>query len=286
MKEQFNGEKIGNNIKNNIRNYTKNNIRNNKGNDIGRKLQKCITTDARKSFRIIKDKALNFIFPKTCPVCDKIIGHDKTICANCISKIHYIGEPRCKKCGKSLNDREAEYCIDCEKNHHLYKCGLAAFLYDDMVSKSIYRFKYHNRRTYAEFYGEAIAKTYGSIIGSWHADVIIPVPIHEKKLIKRGYNQAGLIAKKLGENLGMHVDERVLLRTVNTRPQKEMTKAERKKNLENAFKISKDVVKYKKVILVDDIYTTGSTIDECTRALLEAGIQSVYFVSLSIGAGI
>lgn len=265
LEERLNAKEIENNIRNN----TKNNI-----------------SEPIGTIFKIKDIVLSFIFPKTCPVCDKVIGHDKTICADCIKKIQYISEPRCKKCGKSLKDSEKEYCIDCEKNHHLYKCGIAAFLYDDVISKSIYRFKYHNRRTYAEFYGEAIAKMYGALIRSWHADVIIPVPIHEKKLIKRGYNQAGLIAKKLGENLGMNVDESVLLRTVNTRPQKEMTKAERRKNLEKAFKISRNVVKYKKVILVDDIYTTGSTIDECTRALLGAGIQAVYFVSLSIGAGI
>lgn len=233
-----------------------------------------------------RDKMLSAIFPKTCPVCDNVIGHDKTICPSCINKIHYISEPRCKKCGKGLKDKEAEYCIDCEKNHHLYKSGIAVFLYDDVVSKSIYRFKYHNRRTYAEFYGEAIAKRYGALIRSWQADVIIPVPINEKKLVKRGYNQAGLIANKLGKNLGINVDETVLIRTINTRPQKEMSKAERRKNLENAFKISRNVVKYKKVILVDDIYTTGSTIDECTKALLGAGIQVVYFVSLSIGASI
>lgn len=311
MKENFNTNEIDNNTRNKIRSKIRNEIKKNEirksdiknnnvneirssiKNEIGSNAQKNINKGIIKYMRMnlgktleIQDKILSAIFPKTCPVCDNVIGHDQTICMGCINKIHYISEPRCKKCGKGLKDKETEYCIDCEKNHHLYKCGIAAFLYDDVISKSIYRFKYHNRRTYAEFYGEAIAKGYGALIRSWQADVIIPVPIHEKKLIKRGYNQAGLIAKELGENLGMNVDERVLLRTVNTRPQKEMTKAERKKNLEKAFKISRNVVEYKKVILVDDIYTTGSTIDECTKALLGAGIQVVYFVSLSIGASI
>lgn len=245
--------------------------------------------DSQKVIRVlkdVKDALLSAIFPKTCPVCDNIIRYDDKICRKCVTKIKYIEEPRCKKCSKQLKDETAEYCLDCSRTHHFYRNGIAAFLYDDVVSKSIYKFKYHNRRTYAEYYGEAIAKGYESIISKWHADVIIPVPIHEKKLIKRGYNQAGLIAVQLGKNLGMKVDETVLLRKVNTRPQKEMTKAERKKNLENAFKIGQNVVKYKKVILVDDIYTTGSTIDECARVLLNAGVQNVYFVSLSIGAGI
>ena len=239
-----------------------------------------------KKISNLKATFLSSIFPKTCPVCDGVIGHDKYICERCVPKIHFIEGARCKKCGKQLVEKEAEYCNDCGKNHHLFKCGIAAFLYDDVVSKSIYKFKYQNRRTYAEFYGKAIAERYGTHIERWGADVIIPVPIHEKKLIKRGYNQAQLIANELGKNLEMAVDDKILMRRVNTRPQKEMSKAERKKNLEKAFKITTNVVKYRKVILMDDIYTTGSTIDECTKSLMDAGVESVYFVSLSIGAGI
>ncbi len=234
----------------------------------------------------IRCAIINSIFPKTCPVCDKVIAHDEYICRKCVPKIHYIGEPKCKKCGKQLSNKEIEYCNDCSKKKHFYNNGLAVFLYDDIISKSIYRFKYHNRRTYAQFYGKAIADNNGSQIKQWGAQVIVPIPIHEKKLIKRGYNQAELIARELGRNIGIKVDEKILVRVINTKPQKEMNKADRKKNLENAFKIATNVVEYKKVILVDDIYTTGSTIDECTLALKAAGVEQVYFVSLSIGAGI
>lgn len=239
----------------------------------------------RKAFTKGKNTLVNILFPKTCPVCDKVIRHDEEICKKCEAGIHFIEEPRCKKCSKELQDEETEYCTDCRKSCHLYKTGIAAFRYDDKISKSIYRFKYHNRRTYAAFYGRAIADKYGTQIRRLGADVIIPVPIHERKLIKRGYNQAELIANELGKNLGIAVDSRLLVRVIDTKPQKEMDKSERKKNLENAFKISADVVEYRKVILVDDIYTTGSTIDECAAALMAAGVREVDFVSLSIGAG-
>lgn len=230
--------------------------------------------------------ALGILFPKTCPICDKALGHGEDICGECVRKIHFIGEPRCKKCGKQLSDVRTEYCPDCSRNSHVYKTGIAAFLYDDLISKSIYRFKYHNRRSYAEYYGKAISKQYGTIIKRWNADVIIPVPIHEKKRIRRGYNQAELISRSLGRELHMETDSSYLVRMANTKPQKEMNKAERKKNLENAFKLTGNVVKYNKIILVDDIYTTGSTIDECARTLMAGGAREIYFVSLSIGAGI
>lgn len=226
------------------------------------------------------------LFPKSCPMCDEVMKRGMLICGNCEPKLVYINEPKCKKCGKQIENNETEYCNDCSKNPHYYKRGIAAFLYNDMVSHSIYRFKYHNRRTYAEFYGAAIAKMYYPEIRRWQADVIIPVPIHEKKMIKRGYNQAELIANELGKNLDMKVDGRLLKRVVNTRPQKEMSRNDRKKNMENAFKITNNVVEYKKIILVDDIYTTGSTIDACAKALLSAGVKEVYCVCLSIGQGI
>ena len=240
----------------------------------------------RKMMNKAKAVCLNCLFPKSCPACDKVIGYDEFICKECTSKIHFVNGARCKKCSKKLVEKEAEYCTDCGKNHHIYKSGIAPFYYDEIISKSIYRFKYHNRRTYAEFYGKAIADKYRKEIMAWDADVLIPVPIHQRKLIKRGYNQAELIAKELSKNIGMPIDTELLMRTVNTKPQKEMTKADRKKNLEKAFKIAKNVVEYKKVILVDDIYTTGSTIDACAKVLRDAGVWQVYFVSLSIGAGI
>ena len=112
------------------------------------------------------------------------------------------------------------------------------------------------------------------------------MPIHYRKMIKRGYNQAELIGRELGKALNIKVDSDYLIRALNTKPQKEMDKSRRKKNVENAFKITDNVVKYNKIILVDDIYTTGSTIDECAKVLLMAGVSEINFVSLSIGEGI
>lgn len=239
-----------------------------------------------KKYRQIFDSIFDILCPKTCPMCDKILAKDKKICTECERKLVYIFEPKCKKCGKELEDERKEYCGDCSVKKHYFKTGIAAFKYNGMISKSIYKFKYHNRRSYAAFYGDAISNVYENDILRWNADVIIPVPIHYKRRVKRGYNQAELVARELGDKLNISVDEKYLFRVANTKPMKELDKTDRKKNVEKAFKIYRNVVEYKKIILVDDIYTTGSTLDACAKVLLEAGAREVFFISLSVGQGI
>ena len=226
------------------------------------------------------------IFPKTCPMCDKVIYPYQDICDACERKLEYVSEPKCKKCGKPIRLMEQEYCMDCTKHVHYYEQGIAACVYSEQVKKSIYKFKYHNRRGYSEFYGKAIAAKYQKQIQAWKADVLIPVPIHYKRYVKRGYNQSKLLAKQLSKQLNIPMDSSILQRSINTKPQKELNVKDRLKNLESAFKITENVVKYKQVIIVDDIYTTGSTIDACAKILMDAGVKKIFYISLSIGAGI
>ncbi|MBQ1194321.1 MAG: ComF family protein [Lachnospiraceae bacterium] len=229
---------------------------------------------------------LDIVYPKVCPFCDGVIPMKQHICVKCASKVDFVKEPRCKKCGKPVIKEEQEYCEDCGDNRHLYNCGIASFVYSDVVKKSIYRFKYHNRRDYAVAYGNMIGNHFKREIDRWGAEALIPVPIHRKKLHSRGYNQAKLLSDELSKILNIPVDNQLLIRCNDTKPQKELSVCERRRNLENAFKITENVVKYRKIILVDDIYTTGSTIDACARVLLECGVKEIYYISLSIGAGV
>lgn len=189
------------------------------------------------------------------------------------------------KCGKPVEFQEIEYCYDCSRRKHVYDKGIGLFSYSDELKKSIYRFKYNNKREYAKFYGEEMVRHLGDIINEWDADMIIPVPLHKSRLIERGYNQAELIAKELSKGVGIPVKKDVLVRNKKTKPQKWLNEKERKDNIEKAFTIRKNIVKLKKVVLVDDIYTTGSTVDSCARELKDKGAEKVYCVSLSIGKG-
>ena len=114
---------------------------------------------------------------------------------------------------------------------------------------------------------------------------MIPIPIHKRKLEKRGYNQAELLADALGKKLDIPVERELLARVVNTEPQKSLDPEHREQNLKKAFQCTEKSVSYKKVLLVDDIYTTGATIEACTKSLHAAGIPDVYYTSVAIGTG-
>ncbi len=227
---------------------------------------------------------LGVLFPRTCPMCRRIIT-GAYICENCRTKLPYITGPRCCKCSKPVLKEEGEYCTDCGKGRHKYKKGLAAFLHTGELKQAVYSMKYDNKLEYGDFFAEETVKRHRREILSWGCDCIIPVPLFKKKKIKRGFNQAEVIAAKLSRRLQIPYNAKILYRVKDTEPMKQLDHIHRKKNLEKAFKISENIVKLNKVLLVDDIYTTGSTIDECSTVLLAAGAEEIYFICLSIGVG-
>ncbi len=188
------------------------------------------------------------------------------------------------RCGKPLADKRMEYCGDCSRKKHAFTQGKALWVYEDGVKASIYRFKYQDRREYARVYAEEIVKAHGGFIRSRHIQAILPVPLHKKRRRERGYNQAELLAKELGKLLGIPVYTDLFIRVRNTRPQKMLNDAERKNNLKEAFKITENIVQLKYILVVDDIYTTGSTLDAAAAALKEAGAAEVYTCCIGIGS--
>lgn len=191
----------------------------------------------------------------------------------------------CYKCGKQLDEEEREFCRDCSVKKHNFDRGVAAFSYSDAMKKSMYAFKYNNRREYAGFYAKELIERCGDIIKGWRAQALIPVPLHPSRYRARGYNQAEVLAREIGRQTGIKVDTKTLVRVKKTTPQKELNDRERNINIENAFQIAKNSVKYKNVIVVDDIYTTGATVDGCALALKAGGADRVYFMSVCIGNG-
>lgn len=211
------------------------------------------------------------------------------ICKGCEDKPVRILEPRCKKCSKPLLSSEQEYCYDCSVKDFHYQRGYSLWLYDEVMQKSMVAFKYNGRKEYVSYYVDEMVKHFTKEIRSIGPDVIMPIPVHPARRRQRGYNQAELIALELGRQLHILVRSDVLKRTVKTRPQKELSNIERMKNLEKAFAVNEvykdECRKYHKVLLVDDIYTTGSTIEACAKILLNSGVGEIYYVTLCIGQG-
>lgn len=230
------------------------------------------------------EKILGILYPRRCPVCHGIVkAQGALICPECKKELSPIREPICKKCGKPIADPAKEYCEDCRTRRHLYTRGLAALLYEGKIKESVWQMKFHNKREYIDFYGAYMAEVLGKKILEWGVQALIPVPPHRSKLRRRGFNQAELLAKGIGGALGIPVRTDIVQRVRKTKPQKELLYRERQNNLKGAFKISQYDVKLKKIVLVDDIYTTGSTVDEIAGRLLGQGAKEVYFVSLCIG---
>ena len=230
--------------------------------------------------------SVELLFPLRCVVCDKpVVLKDGCACPACEAGLKRVESPFCLKCGKPIVDENIEYCKNCSKKRHLFECGRALYEYDS-VALSVYRFKYSGRAEYARFFGREMAKHLGPFIRQTKAEALIPVPLSKKRLKTRGYNQAELLAKEIGRALQMPVYPQFVSRIKETVPQKELNAFERQNNLKKAFKIVENDVKLSTIIVVDDIYTTGSTIDALAEVLLEHGVRKIYFISLSVGTGV
>ncbi|MCM1537400.1 MAG: ComF family protein [bacterium] len=273
----------------------------------------------KNAVRRIGGIVTELLYPAHCPICDRLLrgaaggflsgaagerlsgtagerlsdtaddgtlsGTSGGICPSCRARVKTVGDVYCAKCGKPLNDGQTVYCHDCAAAEHAFTRGRSLFYYED-IRESVYRFKYEGRQEYASFYADETVRVLGADIRSWNADALIPIPLHRAKQKKRGYNQAALYAEALSARLGIPVLEGALVREQNTVPQKGLNREERQKNLKKAFKFIRNDVKLKTIILIDDIYTTGSTVDAAGALLKRAGIVDIYVITLASGNGI
>lgn len=230
------------------------------------------------------------LYPSRCPICGKVPPGQHSCCPSCYRSITFVGQPFCFSCGKPLSSEEKEYCHDCVVHPKSFVRGFALAVYDSVTKPSMSAIKYKNKRQYLTFYASETIRTYGSLFLSLQFEAILPVPIHPKRMKKRGFNQASLFAHSIGNSLNIPVYDTLLTRTVNTLPQKNLTPAQRLHNLQKAFSLPKGYeqarLPFRRVLLVDDIYTTGSTMEALTRLLMEHGVEKVYVFSICIGSGL
>ncbi|MCR5655994.1 MAG: ComF family protein [Butyrivibrio sp.] len=225
---------------------------------------------------------ISAIFPRRCPVCDEIVPGGELIHPKCKKKLKTVSGNTCYKCGKPLSEESREYCSDCASTKHIFDRNFALYKYRS-IAGSVYKFKYSGRREYADFYAAEIVKRFGDELKALKPDALIPVPMYGPKKRTRGYNQAEVLAVKIGKNLGIPVDSRIIKRCKKTVPMKLLDEQGRMANLKKAFNIAQNEVKYKCIILIDDIYTTGSTLDAVAAEFRRMGVKNIYCVTLAIG---
>lgn len=229
------------------------------------------------------------LYPARCPVCDRLLTfrlqNNGEVCPSCLDSLPWIVQPYCMKCGKVVKDPRREYCEDCLNHSHVYDRGIAAFQYTGSMRDSIRRMKFGNRRDYLDFYAGAMLLQGNRWLRIWEPDAIIPVPMHWKKRNRRGFNQSELLAEKIGQKTGIPVRKDIIKKCRDTKDQKRLSLQERRKNLAGAFILKKSPDDIHTALIVDDVYTTGSTMDAIAAVLRQGGVKHIYFLTICTGKG-
>ena len=223
----------------------------------------------------LKRVALDLIFPKWCLGCGR---NGEFICSSCHQLLPRVIPPICPQCGKPQPDNTL--CPSCHNWSATIDGIRAPFRFAGLIREAIHQLKYQNLR--------ALSETLAKLLGDYltanpiPGEVLVAVPIHERRLRERGYNQSYLLAQKLGKHLNLPVVDNCLRRRRHTPPQTETkTVAERRRNVADAFTCADQRLMNKQVLLIDDVATSGATLDACARALKAAGATSVWGLTLA-----
>ena len=215
------------------------------------------------------NKALDLIFPPVCAACDTL---GPLICADCLAKMPHIDEPLCQRCGRSLL-YAAPICSSCYQSSFQLQQVRASLAYLEPATRVIHKMKYSGLFELAKPLAQIMAAKWPD----WERDpdAIIPVPLHNQRQRRRGFNQSALLALHLGRQVEIPVDEQAIRREIHTVPQIGLSPVERLENVRGAFSADSRQVKNKQILLVDDVYTTGATMSAAADALLASGAAGV-----------
>jgi ComF family protein len=229
-------------------------------------------------------RALDLLLPPLCLMCDDPVGGAATLCPACWSQITFIAPPFCACCGAPFDIPASAgmQCGACLSTPPLYASARAAMLYDDASRKLVLGFKHGDRIYAAKALAAWMARAGADLLAQ--ADLVIPVPLHRWRLFSRRYNQAALLARYIARLSGKVFAADTLRRVRATPSQGHRKRKERQDNVRGAFAVSLKhvgVVAGKNIVLIDDVLTTGATVDECARVLLKAGAARVDVLTLS-----
>lgn len=225
----------------------------------------------RKDLKAVADFLLDCFFPPACAFCGKVTELHNGICLNCTEAAIRVEPPYCEICG--LNKKECQ----CKSKNVFYTALVAPFIYEGVVKEGIHRYKFReydqNAKAYAHFMAEEIRCRYGENLPF---DFIVSVPLHFKDKRKRDYDHGALLAAGVAKELGLVYDETVLVKFYQTKRQHDISRFYRKGNLAGVFDVTEpEKVKGKHILLVDDVVTTGESLNECAKMLYLYGAESV-----------
>lgn len=238
----------------------------------------------KNSYRKLFESVIDTILPPRCPGSGEIVEIQGAVSPNFWDQLQFIEKPFCKRCAIpfSFETDENNICAKCLEEDPFYDESRAPVVYNDASRRIILNFKFNDKTHYVHTFVPWMLRAGADLLGE--ADYIIPVPLHPKKIRMRKFNQAALLAHEISKKSDVKYIAEGLIRTRHTVPQKGLNKKERYKNISGAFAIGDrylDKFAHKNIIIIDDIFTTGSTLNECARILKNAGAAKVNVITIA-----
>ena len=220
----------------------------------------------------------DFLFPERCVACNKYITNTQRICTTCLLSIRYISPPVCLRCGIPFNfDMGSDrLCGICLTSRVYFNKARAIGFYEGVLQEVVHRFKYNGKTLLAGILGALMLNHNLDSMDIKRYDFLVPVPLHRKRLKERGFNQALSLARYVGKRCGVPVDYLSLKRVRWEEPQINLNKNERTRNVKGAFSLNnKNRFQHRNILLIDDVYTSGATVNECAKVLTKGGAAGV-----------
>lgn len=238
----------------------------------------------------LKEGFLNIIYPMTCENCGREIRESKgySICEECINKIEKIIPPYCFRCGKPLSSmvhfEEEAICADCLNSKRSFSFVRSVTLYQGAIRKCIHLLKYKKQVKLIQPLGGLLIDFIKNdlFMKQNSFDLVVPVPLSRKQISQRGFNQSSLLAKQVADYYSIQFSDQLLLKKYNNKSQVGLSRKDRKKNVQNVYSLNKELgIKFGNILLFDDIYTTGSTIEACCSQLKKSMAKEIFVLTLS-----
>jgi len=235
-----------------------------------------------KSIKLVRDiysGILDLIYPPFCLVCKR--ADEGYLCAECIEKMDAIEPPYCRKCGMPCEPNEFN-CLDCHGREFAFDAARSAGTFDGPLREAIHAFKYQYHLVLADPLAEMMVRCFPNTRLAGSVDVVVPVPIHRSREIERGFNQSVELARRFCARLSLPLETHAIAKHRKTRHQVDLPEDQRAVNVEGAFKLlDSEPVAGKRVLLIDDVFTTGATLNEAAKVVRSAGAASICTYTLA-----
>jgi len=236
----------------------------------------------RESLKQLSDigKAfLNIVFPPVCLNCHvRIDNADKFLCESCTLKIEPITEKICSRCGSLVSEAGCESCVE---HRWYFTKARSLFPYEGVLKELIHELKYKEMANIGRFLGDKAVSYIREKHYPEECDVVTAIPLHPVRQRERGYNQAGLLAATIAKEMDWLYQAKLIERKRYTATQTSLSRNEREANIRQAFRVQKNIdVKQKKILLIDDVFTTGATVNAASQILKDAGAEAVYVLTI------